>query len=171
MTMAQYVAGFDVSASAIATNPDRIIGGGEEALRGVGGIVLGARERERAGEDGRGRWRIPARRAPLAAAPRPLRHTARRASRLAPPPGDASEQTFTFYFAQNMRAHRLWASLVPPCLGGCAGNHTDAAGRVDTGAPGFVACADACWARGEAAHELVRLWRRGAGLGRGGRLC
>jgi len=64
--------------------------------------------------------------------------------------GDASEQTFTFYFAQHMKGHRVWSALVPGCFDGCARNYTHQT------SPEFVACADECWRQGEAAHAQVR---------------
>jgi hypothetical protein len=63
--------------------------------------------------------------------------------------GDASEQTLTYYYAQNMRGHRRWSAVVPACFDGCARNHTDQA------APAFVECAEECWRRGERAHAEV----------------
>ncbi|KAI8474367.1 MAG: P-loop containing nucleoside triphosphate hydrolase protein [Monoraphidium minutum] len=60
--------------------------------------------------------------------------------------GDASEQSLTFYFAQNMRGHRRWSARVPRCVDGCAANHTE------PGAPGMRGCLDACWREGKRVH-------------------
>jgi hypothetical protein len=46
----------------------------------------------------------------------------------------------------------MWSTLVPPCLGACAGNHSNTASEA------FLACADACWRWGEASHQLVSGW-------------
>lgn len=70
--------------------------------------------------------------------------------------GDASEQTLSFYFAQNMRGHRPWTRAVPQCAERCAANATDRRSAE------FVSCADACWRGGEAALVQVRRWRAGS---------
>lgn len=49
------------------------------------------------------------------------------------------------------QGHRLWSSLVPACMGACAGNFSD------TASPQYEACAEECWRSGEAAHERVRV--------------
>jgi hypothetical protein len=64
--------------------------------------------------------------------------------------GDASEQTFTFYYAQNMKGHRLWSRVVPACFDACGRNQTDQASA------GFVACAEGCWQQGGKLHAQVR---------------
>ena len=73
--------------------------------------------------------------------------------------GDASEQTLSFYYAQNMKAHRPWNALVPACVEACARNASDPLSHA------FIACARGCWRGGEDALNRVR----GATNARGGR--